>query len=69
MSRTNHHGDKNKLKLFGENWAWYTQEPKIWRKLHKHRKRRQSVRQCKHEVMRGGEPNWPHDKKPWIYYW
>ena len=69
MSNTHHHGDKKKEAQFGRAWKWTSQEPKWWRKMHKHRKRRQAANQCAHQVMRGEEPNWPQDKKPWIYYW
>jgi hypothetical protein len=36
----------------------------------KHKKRRQSCRQCAHAVMVGNEDVlWPLDRKPWIYYY
>lgn len=70
MSRTDHHGDKQKQKKFGDNWHWFKNEPKSWRKLYKHKKRRSAVRQCVYDVMAGSEEVFfPLDKKPWIYYW
>lgn len=53
-----------------EPFKWYSKEPKWWRKLYKHRKRRQAVSQANYEVMAGNEEaEYPLDKKPWIYYW
>jgi len=70
MARTYHHGSRNKKVRFGDNWQWYRQEPKEWRRLYKHKKRRAKVRELSHRVMRGNyEQNWPLDSKPWIYYW
>lgn len=52
---------------------WYAKEPKWWRKLKKHRLRRQAARKCTHIALRsidnGESVMWPLDKKPWIYYW
>jgi hypothetical protein len=70
MSRTLTHGDKQKAKRLGNAWHWYSNEPKWWRRLQKHKKRRQAVKQCTHQVMTGNtDVLWPLDKKPWIYYW
>ena len=47
-------------------------EPKWWRRLHKHRPRRRAVRAACWRVRAGLDPEgliWPLDKKPWIYYW
>lgn len=69
MSRTRHHGDKALQRKHGANWHWWRNEPKWWRKIAKHRPQRQAARQAQHEVMKGGDPLWPLDKKPWEYYW
>ena len=70
MSRTYHHGHRNKQKKFGDNWRWMWSEPKEWRKYKKHRVRRREVANKLNEVMRGNEDViFPLDKKPWIYYW
>lgn len=70
MSRSYRHGNRQKEKYYGENYSWWRQEPKLWRKLQKHKKRRTSCRKCQHEVMTGNEDIlWPLDKKPWIYYY
>lgn len=72
MSRTRHHGAKNKEKLFGDNWQWYQQEPKEWRKIYKHRKRRAEWRRCVNKLFNGYDADnmvYPLDSKPWIYYW
>jgi len=70
MARTYHHGDRNKKKSFGNNWQWMKQEPKEWRRLYKHKKRRAEVRKLTHKAINGDlEQIWPLDSKPWIYYW
>lgn len=70
MSRSWRHGERNKRKLYGDWYHWYTQEPKWWRKLMKHKKRRAAVRACRHQVMVGNlDVLWPLNVKPWIYYW
>lgn len=71
MSNTYHHGNKNKEKLFGDNWQWHKQEPKWWVKIHKHRKQRAKTRLAIHSVMRNkySGVEFPLDKKPWVYYW
>ena len=71
MSRTHNHGSFKRTKedhpLY---YLWMQKEPKFWRKLMKHKKRRSSQRQAIHKVMRGNEDtNFPLDKKPWVYYW
>lgn len=70
MARTYHHGRRNKKKRFGLNWLWYQQEPKEWRRLQKHKKRRSATREAMHEVKKGNEDVlFPLDTKPWVYYW
>lgn len=51
-----------------KDYPRYSKEPKYWRKLFKHQKRRMEV---KGYLQRG---DWdgtcaPLDKKPWVYYW
>ena len=49
---------------------WWGHEPKWWRSMMKHRKRRASVRKACTQVMQGDQDaSFPLDKKPWIYYW
>lgn len=70
MSRTRHHGRRNKEKAFGENWQWWRSEPKHHRRDCKHRPQRNKTKQALHKVMRGDEEVlFPLDKKPWIYWW
>ena len=71
MSRTYHHGDNNKYRLYGNAWHWYANEPKWWRNLMKHRPKRTEERDLLSKVMVDGEDDgiWPLDKKPWRYYW
>ena len=70
MSRTLHHGDKAKERQFGNDWQWLKNEPKYWRKMHKHRPRRREARHIEYKaVTEDLEQVWPLDSKPWIYYW
>ena len=71
MSNTKHHGDKNKQKLYGDNWQWYRSEPKSWRRWKKHKPQRAATRRAEHRVIAGLDDYrfWPSDKKPWSYYW
>lgn len=47
-------------------WLW--SEPKWWRKLNKHRKRRAELKRCLCADDWDAQV-WPLDKKPWKYYW
>jgi len=70
MSRTHHHREIDKEKKFGRAYHWYSNEPKWWRKLMKHKKRRQELRQALHKQQEGREDVvYPLDKKPWEWYW
>ena len=48
-------------------------EPKWWRKIYKHRKRRAEWKALREKIKTGHlDPDntvYPLDKKPWIYYW
>jgi len=69
MSRTHHHGYKAKDRL-GRNDFWCRNEPKLWRRLQKHKKRRAACRALQTKALRGEEGLiWPLDSKPWNYYW
>ena len=53
------------------NWKHW-KEPKWWRKMFKHRKRRQEWRGCMNKIRKGTDledMTYPKDKKPWIYFW
>lgn len=71
MSRTYHHGDRAKLRLYGERWWWYRNEPKWWRKMyHTRPKRRENTRRCKDALHGIEEQVWPlGNRKPHVYYW
>lgn len=75
MSRTKHHGYKQKQKTFGRFWRWYQSEPKIWRKFHKHKPQRAARRQASTKLKQFqdledfDDTQWPLDRKPWKYYW
>lgn len=67
MARTFHHGEKWR-KTRHDNWA--INEPKWWRKVMKHSKRRSACRELQARAVRGEEGLiWPLDSKPWVYYW
>lgn len=69
MSRTYHHARwKPWSRIDLDNWMYA--EPKWWRKMTKHKKRRNEVRELTNKVLRGEEEQiWPLDTKPWIYYY
>jgi hypothetical protein len=71
MSRTFHHGRKQVRRYYNHPFLhWSSREPKAWRRLMKHKKRRVSCRQAAYEVMKGNtEVLWPLNRKPHIYYW
>lgn len=85
MSRTYHHGKWNWQKKeesptkrlmrsvsHGGKYYGMMNEPKAWRKVYKHRKRRASLSNTLHMLKNGYDPDglvWPLDSKPWIYYW
>ena len=80
MSRTHHHGDKKKEKLFGSfdrefsYWHWMRSAPKWFSKMTRHCPQRAIRTRLEKRVvllaledMEGLE--WPQDKKPIEYYW
>ena len=73
MARTNHHGTRGKKQMFGDEWwGWLNQEPKYWRRLMKHKKRRAEWRHKRAQIMNGADLDdmvYPKDRQPWIYYW
>lgn len=75
MSRTKHHGDKNKKKLYGDLWWWFKSEPKEWRKMHKTRPRRRQTHSANTALFREvdyedfNDTKYPLDRRPHIYYW
>ena len=75
MSRTYHHSIRN-FKKFKPNtfiaWyhnGWISNEPKWWRKMTKHKKRRAEWRNLKENTKDWDDVAYPLDSKPWIYYW
>ena len=69
MSRTRSHGYKAKDRN-GINDNWYKNEPKLWRKMTKHKKRRAALRQALHQAACGdADATFPLDRKPHEYYW
>jgi len=71
MSRTDHHVSRGRLTDAPpvHHWEWWCKEPKWWRKMFKHRKRRAEWRHLLPRVLSDSEDvPMPLDKKPWIYY-
>jgi hypothetical protein len=73
MARTKHHGTQGKRKMFGDEWwGWLKREPKEWRRLYKHKKRRAEWRHKQAQIKKGADLDdmvYPKDRQPWIYYW
>lgn len=69
MSRTYHHGNKAKKRLFGDNWRWMT-TPGKWTREMMTPTWRQQTKQLLHRWEReGGEVIVPNGRKPHLYYW
>ena len=72
MSRTYHHGNKAKLRKFGDDWRWM-RTPSWWIRSMMTRPQRQEVRRLiKHTLDLPNledAPLFPLTKKPHIYYW
>ena len=66
MSRTKHHGNKAKERLFGANWRWMEKEPKWWRQEFNHTPCRARERNKLSKLEFEDYPDW---KKPHVYYW
>jgi hypothetical protein len=77
MSNTHHHISRGQ---FNRRWDslkamfhnTFSNEPKEWRKIYKHAKRRAEWKQRYQEIMQGRDVEnmaFPLDKRPWIYYW
>lgn len=69
MSRTHHHGERKKQSLFKDSYHWARNEPKQWRNMYKHRKRRAELKQVLTRYDEDSDNMFPLDKKPWVYYW
>jgi hypothetical protein len=73
MARTWHHTpiqrrDPDMLQYH----LWFKNEPKWWRKIYKHRKRRAEWKSLRERIMQGADLDsvvYPLDSRPWIYYW
>jgi hypothetical protein len=71
MARTWHHTPfkHRKFKYEFERWTWLWNEPKEWRTIMKHRRRRAVVRHLLGSRKDWDNIAWPLDTKPRIYYW
>ncbi|MBU2249140.1 MAG: hypothetical protein KKD77_20505 [Gammaproteobacteria bacterium] len=72
MSRTKHHGDKAKERVFGKGWRWLDYTPGWWVRLFMTKPQRQRVRKLSEELKRLADledaPEFPVAKKPHNYY-
>ena len=73
MSHTHHHSKRyrkgHKAKLWHDG-GWLKREPKSWRRIYKHKRRRAHLREAIHRYKAGDEDvAFPQDKKPWVYYY
>lgn len=71
MSRTRHHGMKQKQRQFGENWWWMMNYPRSWDHLQHTKPRRAAERQSLHDAVKRPDHDVIHplDHKPHRYYW
>lgn len=73
MSRTKHHGDREKEKKFGKMWFWYRSTPSEWVNKKMTRPQRVKVRALLRGVVKdeldSSEVMFPLAKKPHIYFW
>lgn len=74
MSRTNHHGDKKKAKLFNP-WRWLQSTPGWWIRMMMTRPQRRKAHEWEHKAaatdpdLLDGVDGPPHGNKPHQYYW
>ena len=76
MSRTKHHGDRQKQRTYGYDWmhwGWLGNEPRWWRKMMELSKYRRTERELLTAAKRSeGDPadgHWPDFKRPGNCYW
>jgi len=71
VSRTWHHGDKAKQRLFGNEWAWLSLCPAEWNRIFHTKPKRAMERKLLHKVREGHEDQvWPlGSRKPHEYYY
>lgn len=74
MSRTNHHGDKKKAKLFNP-WHWLRSTPSWWTRLTMNRPQRRAAHNWERkasttDIEKLEDVDTPsHGKKPHQYFW
>jgi len=72
MSKSYRHGKYARHKRKPGDYYWLWTEPKSWRTMMKHKKRRSEWRMLKSKIYKGADMDdltYPLDIKPWIYYW
>lgn len=71
MSRTRHHGKRNKQRQHGDMWWWWKQTPSWWNKLFHTKPRRVAEKQAIEKAVKHPDSDVVHplDRKPHRYYW
>lgn len=73
MSRTYHHGNKAKERVFGSRWRWIHQTPSWWVREMMTKPQRARTRNLLKKVERMKDledpPLFPLARKPHVYYW
>ena len=73
MSRTKHHGDKAKKRLFGKYWQWVKETPSWWISMHMTKPQRKAVKTWERNAGKTDDieelDTPPHGNKPHKYYW
>lgn len=74
MSRTRHHGDKAKQRLFNP-WLWLQSTPSWWTRLTMNRPQRRAAHLWERKAAKTAEDRLvdidvpPHGNKPHRYFW
>lgn len=75
MSRTRHHGDRQKQRRFGEDWRWLLATPGYWTREMMTVPQRRAVRDWERNTTKTPQSELdtldlpPHGKKPHLYFW
>lgn len=73
MSRTKHHGRKQKEKVFGDDWWWYRATPSWWTHMKMTKPQRRKVKLWERDTSKSidvdGVVRPPHGNKPHQYFW
>jgi len=74
VSRTNHHGEKKKQRLFNP-WFWFEQTPAWWIRMMMQKPQRRKASMWQRDAEKSSKADLdnldkpPHGKKPHWYFW